>query len=219
MNASELYADIQRLVDGELTHDRRARLLENLSRRPIQWRDLAIAFVERQVLDESLSNNVVTRLSSLAVNGVSQGNGRRKVERQGSDPKLANAHGRMANQLSWAAAAAACLLIGFVVGNWRVPMPRLENEAQVASAANEALDASAAATKRSAGPAAVIPLADALSRASYPISVDLRREMMRQGYLITELDRLSKVRLPTGQTVELPVRQVAVTYMGHAAYQ
>jgi hypothetical protein len=219
MNANQLQAEIQRLVDGELPHDRRVRLLENLARRPNQWRDLAIAFVERQVLDESLLSKVAPRLPSLEVNGVSQSDHAQNIHRLASKPPSKGTHGSRVHRLGRAVTAAACLLIGFAVGNWRVPLPHPPDGPGVASTAKETLDESADSSQGSDKPISVIPLADALSRASYPIPVDLRREMMRQGYLITELDRLSKVQLPTGQTVELPVRQVAVTYLGNAAYQ
>ncbi len=51
---------IQRLVDGELPDKERAEVLAAIDRQPERWRDVALAFVEVQLLDRELSAWSVT---------------------------------------------------------------------------------------------------------------------------------------------------------------
>ncbi len=217
MKKTDIRADLQRLADGELRQEQRTQILRAMPVDSGHWRELALAFVERQILDESLmgtehigetpsggaGERPTLRLNIQPVTNFTNGRSRQDRSARGSARAL------------WIAAIGASLMIGIALGNWQ-----------------------SRSTSNATGPVAVIPkaqvsphpandvqnpsgmpLAEALSRTTYPIPVDLRREMMKRGYLITELDQLSKVQLPTGQLVELPVRQVAVTYLGNETYQ
>ena len=221
MNQLEFRADMQRLADGELTQEQRARVLRAMPAEAGQWRELALAFVERQILDESLMgteqvggapNGSANECTAIRLNvqpDKTLRNGRSRPERSGNWNARA----------LWIAAIAASLLIGIALGNWRANGDSNNSnslaETRVSPTDADRTDIASATQQEHSG----MPLAEALSRASYPIPVDLRRELMKCGYLITELDQLSKVQLPTGQLVEMPVRQVAVTYLGNATYQ
>jgi hypothetical protein len=221
MNKLEIRADLQRLADGEIPQERRAQLLRALPANSEHWRELALAFVERQILDESLngSERIDGTLDDSADESSKFQLGVRQVHRLSNGRSRPERSGRWSVRALWMMAVGASLLLGIALGNWRTfgDFNQLDSLALIPESptnANPASEATATEQEHFG-----MPLAEALSRAAYPIPVDLRRELMKRGYLITELDQLSKVQLPTGQLVELPVRQVAVTYLGNATYQ
>lgn len=216
MKTSDWQANIQLLVDGELTHARRSEFLRGLSSDSKGWRDIALAFVERQVLDESLAAKKDPRQTSILVQMPAE---KRKI--RPSSPSGKQLDSRSTRQWRsaalWSATIAACFFIGLALGKWGNPSTTSNRDSVAAIADTPSNPQPLAKTPQENDGG--IPLADALARAVYPIPVELRRELMKRGYLITELDQLSKVQLPTGQLVEIPVRQVAVTYLGNATYQ
>lgn len=46
---------LQRLVDGELSHDERARLLQSMEAYPEQWREVALALIEDRVMQRDIA--------------------------------------------------------------------------------------------------------------------------------------------------------------------
>lgn len=218
MKNTDWQTRIQQLVDGECEHAERSQLLRSVPEHSPIWRDLALAFVERQIFDESLGAPAANRVSG-NTDCKADSNILTSIADRHSNHEVRAVPRRSARQASVAfwTAIAGCLALGLILGEVhgrRIggnPLPRN------LSAAADFVEPSEPIHAAITGEA--IPLADALSRASYPIPVDFRRALMKQGYLITELDRPSKVRLPSGQLVEIPLRQVAVTYLGNATYQ
>lgn len=229
---TDLQLKIQRLVHGELSAAERTAMLVELPADSKIWKQLAIAFLEQQVFSEALGAGLGSE-NCRARTGSSD----RPIEAQISgpaplaDPQRATVSGSnlgkgplpagrrtpLRDRLAWIAALACCYLVGMGIGRGL----GIPGEGQVASPSAAASPAKAFAESEMdpAPPARLLPLADALARSGQPIPVALRRELLKCGYMITELDRVSKVQLPTGQTVDMPVRSVAVTYLGNSAFQ
>jgi hypothetical protein len=218
MKTIEWQARIQQLVDGEVEHGERSRLLRSIPDHSPLWRELALAFVERQVFDESLGAPTANRRDENS--GLDSG---LKIllsiadsHPNGAVRPISRHSAKRTSAMFWTAIA-GCLALGLILGEVHgrriggIPIPNENLATAELGERGEPIEAARAGEG--------IPLADALSRASHPIPVDFRRALMKQGYLITELDRPSKVRLPSGQLVEIPLRQVAVTYLGNATYQ
>jgi hypothetical protein len=228
MNVREFESGLQLLADGEMGSFERADFLRGLPVYSDRWRLVALAFVERQILDESLGyaeRTVATRQSRGRVSGISVESAapeclpRSSMARSAAGSRPAVVWRRSAV----VSAVAICLAIGFIGGQWSAS--RSQGERAAAARTDEARSAGAADRGPVTADSTIdvgerpLPLADALARSAQPISWAFRREMMKRGYLISEEDRWSKVELPTGQLVEFPVRQVAVRYLGLAAYQ
>ena len=64
-----------------------------------------------------------------------------------------------------------------------------------------------------------LPLEDALARSIRPGSLDTHRAFLKAGYLVDESSEIASVELPTGNSVQMPVRQVKIRYLGNAAFQ
>ena len=60
---------------------------------------------------------------------------------------------------------------------------------------------------------------DAVARSATPAPDSFRARLLQSGYFVDENHTLASVTLPTGEQVEIPIRQVNVRYLGNAAYQ
>ena len=111
----QLTADLDRLVDGELSADERRRLLETLETTPDGWRDCALAFLESQSLRQQLSELASDFSPKPAVVAV--------------EPA------RHASISLWLTVAASALLafgVGSYFSNWRGAIPQAPQPGAIA---------------------------------------------------------------------------------------
>lgn len=197
---------IEKLVDGELDHSTRSRWLTSLSDDSPLWRELAFAFVEKQVTDEALRELQVHET-------VPRYPDKNAIRHEHSDSGTATNKRRHWMTLAWIAGLAACLVAGIFIG--------LEQSASTAIPAlvqndgRESTDDSAQAS--TANPS--IELAEALSRSVTPVPNEFRRALMKAGYSLQDKQTITSVSLPTGGQIKLPIRDVNVTYVGLGSFQ
>ncbi len=188
---------IQKLVDGELSHDARSQWMSGLSDGSETWRELALAFVEKQVIGEALEG-IAEEVPKTFVAP------KKQIEETGSQ--------RRARTLIWLVGLTACLLAGVFIG--------AEFAAQNSDSVAVKQDINSQPLKQDLQEHdAAIGLADALSRSSSPVPNEFRRALLQAGYSLRDQQTIANVTLPTGGQVELPVRDVDVTYVGLKAFQ
>lgn len=208
-NAPDNQVLIDQLVDGELNHSTRSQWLSKLDPDSPLWRDLALAFVEKQVTDEALCG------FSMPAATIQQKPVGSHINTTGILAPHSAVHTRTENRrwrpLLWLAGLAACLLAGVFIGKQSVSRPNMtvvENNDGSNESSN--LDASAKSTT---------DLADALSRSVAPVPVEFRRALMKAGYSLHDRRTITNVTLPSGGQIELPIRDVDVTYVGLDSFQ
>jgi len=197
---NENQKSIQLLVDCELSHDQRRQFLASLEDSSSLWRDLAFAFVEKQILDDSLGSNQsnIETATPLAT-------------RQPTPKKQA---------LPLWIAIAASLLLGLFAGTWWNNNSTAPTMADGPTAIHSPDTTSATGNESNDGqPQLQLQLDEALARSVKPISLRARREFLKAGYLIDEVPQMASVQLPSGQAIKMPIRQFSVQYLGNAAYQ
>lgn len=186
---------IQQLVDGGLGHSERSKLLLSLENDSPVWRDIALAFVQNQILDETLGLGPVTSPETAQ-------------KKETSAVNIAPSRG-------WTLLAiAASLLLGLWLGSFfgdsttpiaMNPDPTRQEVKSDPPELNNDHDQ--------------IMLAEALARSVRPVSLDARRAFLKAGYVLDEQEKIADVQLPTGDLIQLPIRQFNVRYLGNAAYQ
>ena len=197
MNNNTQSKMIQKLVDGELSHDARSQWMSGLSDGSETWRELALAFVEKQVIGEALEG-IAEEVPKAFVAPKNQ------IEETGSQ--------RRARTLIWLVGLTACLLAGVFIG--------AQYAAQNSDSVAVKQDINSQPLKQDLQEHdAAIGLADALSRSSSPVPNEFRRALLQAGYSLRDQQTIANVTLPTGGQVELPVRDVDVTYVGLKAFQ
>lgn len=189
---------IQQFADGELGEEARRSVLLQLESNPEQWRGLALAFVEVQLWNQALEEEVAYRqpVSSdltITANSPSSTNQRRPV---------------LAFALLLVVAASAA--IGFLAGNNSV-------DSEGASSSQTEIVRNAPSDVQPA--TAEMPFEEAVARSVTPVPASFRSRLLQSGYLLDENHKLTAVTLPTGEQFEIPIRQVSVRYLGNAAYQ
>ena len=188
---------IQLLADGQLSHDQRSRFLDSISDDPGQWRELALAFVENQVLNEALHENA-------QVNRIHRSQKADIVNMQQADASPAR-------RMSWLAVAASLavgLLTGFLLFSGQSPESVSGSSPRPEVGTDTAVEVPDS-----------IPLEEALARSARPVSLDARRELLRAGYFVDETRQVADVELPTGKLIQMPVREFKIHYLGNAAFQ
>ena len=188
--------ELQLLVDGGLNHSERSKLLLSLNNDSPVWRDMALAFVQKQILDESLRG--------LGAATASENDHRSELAVRRSHPTSARGWNFLA--------IAASLLLGLWLGSF------FEN-----STTPMAMNPDSVHQDVNSDPPEIndnqIMLADALARSVRPVSLDARRAFLKAGYVLDEQEKIADVQLPTGDMIQLPIRQFNVRYLGNAAYQ
>ena len=197
MNNNTQSKMIQKLVDGELSHNDRSQWMSGLTDGSETWRELALAFVEKQVIGEALEG-IAEEVPKAFVAPKNQ------IEETGSQ--------RRARTLIWLVGLTACLLAGVFIG--------AQYAAQNSDSVAVKQDINSQPLKQDLQEHdAAIGLADALSRSSSPVPNEFRRALLQAGYSLRDQQTIANVTLPTGGQVELPVRDVDVTYVGLKAFQ
>ena len=193
---NEIETRIQQLVDGELSHSGRIQLIKQLDALPGMWRRLGVAVIENQVIGESLGSSAVQLCApNEPVPIISP--------QEKSEDSF---HHR--SPWTWVAAISASLLLGVWIGNWNV---KNGNTIAVNSPGHQALVTSASGDHAE--------FADAIARSTTPIPVHFRRELLQAGFQVNELNRMTTVKSPVGGSVDIPIRQVEVKYLGNSIYQ
>lgn len=195
---------LQKLVDGELDHRTRSALIAPLSQESSHWREIAIAFVEKQIVDEAL-NLQPAEVTGIAIDTLAQQPC--ASSNKATSSKTDQRKNRI-QSLLWAAGLAACLLVGIFIGSEIRP----ETETPLSRSSPEVLISETASKPISERKP--FSLAEALSRSSIPVPREFRRALLKAGYTLEEDQKLTAVDLPTGGKIELPVRSVQVTYVG-----
>ena len=189
---------IQLLVDGELSHDDRCQFLSTIDRGSELWCEIAVAFVEKQILDASLGGNPADIETAAPL-----------ATRQPTPKKQA---------LPLWIAIAASLLLGLLAGTWWNSNTNAPSIAEGPTVTRNQ-DTTTASGNESNGGQPQLQLDEALARSVKPISLQAKRELLKAGYLIDEVPQMASVRLHSGQAIEMPIRQFNVHYLGNAAYQ
>jgi len=201
---------IQRLVDGELDHSARSKWLSELPKDSASWRDLALAFVEKQITDEALRNfqfvDATTTSNRVGPSGI--------IELSSTESSNMDSTNQRWNVM-WILGLASCLLAGVFIGS-EMTTSRTDPVAVQEPDTPKIPDHSA---KNSSDPTGTIALADALSRSGSPVPDEFRRALLRAGYSLRDKRTITNVSLPSGGQIELPVRDVDVTYVGLNSFQ
>ena len=221
-------AELDRLVDGELSDEQRREMLLQLERQPEGWRRCAMAFLEAQSWRQELG--AMARPASDAASRPAP------AARAQRPLPWWRRHGPMV------LAAAASFLLAFWVSNasrtfWQGNVGGSRPEPQIAAKAGP----SEPGVEQPAAPWRMVTfdvpdgggvrnvrlpaveqdrLDDAWLRSvPGPIPNDLRRALERTGHQVSESRRLMPVPMQDGRRLVVPVDQVEVRYVGNAAYQ
>ena len=189
---------IQLLADGELSHDDRRQFLAAIEQDSELWREIAVAFVEKQVLDGALGA-APARLEP-----------KRSLPARNSDSNW--------RALPWWIGIAASLVLGLLAGalwNSNSTAPAIAEHSTSIERNNERT----APNDPSSESLPKLRLDEALARSVKPISMEARRELLKAGYLVDEVPQIADVQLPSGQAIKMPVRRFNIQYLGNAAYQ
>ena len=163
---------VQQLVDGELSHPERIRLVERLESKPELWRQVGLALIEGQVLKETLKPaGDDTRAYSQSTERVAS---LRKSERH-------NLRSSRIPTLGWLAAIAASLLFGFFIGS-----SSITNSGPIAVQSPPKNGLSLQTLKHA-------EFADAIARSATPIPPHFRRELLKAGFHVNELEKMKTV--------------------------
>ena len=207
---------IQLIVDGEMSIKRREQLLHGLHHDDPTWKRLACAFMANQSLDKVIGKMVDAEYGAdmsgaLPLRMGSDGQVETLKNHQPTNSHLAQEKTLPRNksflglrQLSLAICVAIALCaVSFGIGKaWF-------SETVVVETAVPATD----------GVASDLSFSEALSRCVTPVPDDFHRDMIKAGFLIDERQRITSVRLPTGEKMEIPIREVQVHELGMSAYQ
>ena len=221
MSRDNLAIQIQQLVDGELSHEERCRLLKHLSNVESGWKQLALGFVEQQIIRESL----VPVAREIKTSGflVPQGDAIRKKSKEDY----------AASKTRWWVGLVAATLVGFLGGTMcymslQSLLPGgdvvLNNAGSdipevVKSLGSVQVDEQETVQIGSELDNEKLTLADAMSRSMLPIHPVFRVEMLKAGYEVLEDQKKTRVDLPTGGTIEIPIRDVQINYVGVSVFQ
>ena len=190
---------IQLLADGELSHDDRRQFLAAIEQDSELWREIAVAFVEKQVLDAALAADQI------------------RLEPNYSLPAR-NSDSNNRSALPWWIGIAASLVLGLLAGAMWYSNSTVPSIAENSVSTKRNDDQTAPEEPVSEG-RPKLRLDEALARSVKPISMEARRELLKAGYLINEVPQIANVQLPSGQAFEMPVRRFNIQYLGNAAYQ
>lgn len=187
---------LQWLVDGELDRHNRAELLEQCDKHTELWRQLGMAFVENQIVNEVCA-------------GIRKTQHQQFLSEQAQEPKSDQTKSaRSIPMTAWFVALAASLLLGIFLGGFH------------SSTNNDPLLVHSNPNQKSPlEKPEFVDLADAISRSSLPIPTNFRRELLKAGFHVDELQRMTTVDLPIGGSVEIPIRHVEIKYLGSDLYQ
>ena len=215
---------LQRLVDGEMSHEDRCRVLRSLDRRPRLWRRLALAFVEDQVWR--------TELRSL------------DAERRTQSQRATALSPARTNPWRWALALAAAVSLFAVLGlGYQIGRQHALRHTVASSLDQSPQEESPAAGGAAEGGAPSVPAAPYRVRLRYPGDAgdqsldlpvydaselqrpywqepdrssleDLNRELASRGYRLDWSTEYLSSNLDSGKRLFVPLQTVAIEYHG-----
>ena len=189
---------LQLFADGELTENASREILRDLDDDPTQWRRLALAFVELQIWNEAIS-----------IKGPSADTLKTLTP---SSPVATRTSNRPTVLARWVTLATG-LLLGLGLGYGASNSLRSPSQQVIAEASRKPSQDSAQADSGASR------LEEAVSRSALPVPDSLRLRLLRSGYYLDEVHTATPVKLPTGEEIEIPVREVTIQYLGHVAFQ
>ncbi len=181
---------LRRLIDGELKPEERAQVIQRIDQQPEMWRRVALEFLHGQMLDRALGQHVAHHIDE------------RPPLRKRPRPDRLVALTPIANRLAMAAVFALMIALGYSLGRVGHSPPFRDPEPNHAAIDETELQ-----------------LTDALAKCVTPVPDSFRRELLMAGYYLAENQRLARVALPTGGTLDMPVRQFDIHYIGQDAFQ
>ena len=188
---NEFETQLEFLIDGELEPTIRSKFVQRCEENPELWRHVALAFMENQIVNQSIrqsSNELQAAFEETRVSGSSTAN-------QSIWPRV-----------GWMGALAASLLLGLYLGSAKF------------NSQSESLARSDVTVERPVEDE-LFELADAMARSPLPIPTEFRRELLKGGFHVDELEQRKTVNLPIGGSVEIPTRHVVIKYLGSNVYQ
>jgi hypothetical protein len=202
---------IQQLVDGELDHSSRTKLLKHADQKPQLWREIAIAFTEQQIINEALDFDFFDGVDELTP---------RTQETAGSTVlKTSNDVPKPSGQKRWlwVLGLATSLLFGLILGQFlnqhnTLPVTQIRPSG---ISQNQGMPDSVPSDRFTENDR----LAAIMERSSAPIPVEFRRQLLKAGYDVREKQKYESVSLPIGGSIEIPTRNIDITYLGISAYQ
>lgn len=219
---------IQRLIDGELDQTEQQRLLETLDGEPRLWRDVALGFVESELLRREL----------LSWRPAAETTGKTSPAQETSPPVAPPQPARsglFSKAVTIAAAAIAAFVIGIAARHWW-PMDspaRPSNGGTIASGERPLENKPAVEMRRGVDVAdpdegirrislPVLPAdrVDPQSLSGVPvISAAVKVDLQRRGHVVLEERRFYCVKLKDGRHVLVPVREIRLQSLGSKVIQ
>ncbi|WP_406700742.1 hypothetical protein V5E97_18290 [Singulisphaera sp. Ch08] len=225
---------IDRLVDGELEEMERQRLLALLETEPGGWRRCALAFLEAQAWTRTLSTaskngSIDFGCNELQTHALMNSGRPENLLRQRRTP--------VGRRLSNAGILAAGILLAFAAG-WiasgarrpigpaTVPFPTggvaevLAPSSGLKMAFDPGQESPDPPELEQSEPSFAPQLEELTRQAEAPpvLTESVRRELERQGYHVQQRSGLVSLELENGQSLEVPVDEVELRYVGNRIY-
>lgn len=228
--------ELQRLLDGELDHAQRCRLLGQLDERPSQWRMVALALLEEQAFSRELGS------LSRSDPHVSQST---SITLADSKHSKSDVNNRAINRWLPVAIAASLLVgIGFLGGNWlasrfdssslsdsnivgnsiavAVPTTNDQEPIDVASLTPVGqLSFASDMSVHSNGDSVQVPIYEAAPEQFNQMLVNQQQQIQqwsdqlrRRGFELEWRPEMLESRLPDGRAVIVPIQQVNIRNLG-----
>jgi hypothetical protein len=230
--------DLQRIVDGEIEHDARARILGALGENAKEWRSLALALIEEQQWSRQIPSELIDVLPPIAPAGPTPVL-RVAPETVIPSPRSSTRVGGTAGPgASWFHALAASLLlgIGMAGGMFLRSTREYATNDPLASDSTSAGVISQKFNPQSVGPSGKmlltglggarspsleIPLMDAMETDPNRVlardardMANLQQQLKRQGLRLDWKPRLYSGRLNDGRQVVVPIHNVSLKSVG-----
>ncbi len=234
--------ELQRLMDGELDHAERQRVLIQLDCMPSRWRSVALALLEDQDFRRELGPSLVVQEPLVFAS--------KQAADQGGPSAPAPLNSKIAKKSSrpWQSMALAASLLmglGFAGGNWlarqfdssaepakstlaapsiATSIPKSNDEAELELASLKPvgqLNFASDAASNANGETVQLPLYEAAPEQISQMLQDQQRQMhawneqlRRRGFELDWQHEMLESRLPNGRAVIVPVQQVNVRSLG-----
>ena len=206
MSTSLSETQLQRLVDSELSHEERQIFLSEIERTPELWREVALAFVERQVLEQELGSMFQAVVK---------------------DPEKSVTKSPSYKRTLWPAALAALLMLslGFAAGQFFTQQASRGKPAGVVSANNaprESSDASQpsyrlklSAMSQTGSPQTIeVPIYEQAQLQRQSPAQQANDALSARGYAVDWDTNYLTGQLQDGRRLIVPVKSPAIHYYG-----
>lgn len=190
---------VQRLVDRDLPATERQECIQRL-RTKEQWQQVAVAFLEKQILDETIGS-FAGRSDRIAAEVIPVSPSRRP------DWPISRFHIR--HLVAAVAGAMLLLASGYWIGTGQSSGRVVDRSESI----------SAPATDRATEEKPFLNLTDALARCVTPVPDQFRLDLLQAGFVLNEDEKLTDVVMPFGGTIKMPIRRFDIQFLGASAFQ